>query len=607
MTIELSPYRRVPSIPFLKEASAHKHYLVFDTETKLIKRKDGLVEHKPFLICYQHLCLHSDGTFDKGKIMHTDSVPEFYEIVDTYAKSYYELNLIAHNVSYDISAVDIFTMLDMYGYKCAIYNPHKGAYFCRFSRKEANINIVDNLNFFSGSLANLGKELGLSKLEMPKTQKLTDEFLTYCKRDVEILTLGLCELSRICGKYNEGALAITRAKLIFRIYQKNFMNNRILLHNDKEVLGLEYSAYYGGRTEAFFQGTARRQDYFYVDVNSLYPSVMRGRKFSTRLRYKFGSADLDKVRRAMKSMNVCAKVDIDTSMPIYPLKTATKVIFPVGQFTTFLAQPELEFALEHGHVSKIHSGAAYHRTEIFTDFIDHFYEMKQRYTKEHKPIFTYFAKLCLNSLYGKFGQRIPALKPTGTKSESRYGIVYCYDLTNNTKYRKKIINHNEYIESERQVSTYSVPIIVSEITSAARMRLWDLLSLAGLEHVYYTDTDSLIVDSAGYANLSNELDPLALGKLKLESESNRLTINGLKDYTFGKKTTLKSVPRKHKVVGQNMYEFEYFATTTDVLSQEKSKFMFTETRRKEMKRQISKGVKDRSGRVSPWCIHLLGK
>jgi hypothetical protein len=72
--------------------------------------------------------------------------------------------------------------------------------------------------------------------------------------------------------------------------------------------------------------------------------------------------------------------------------------------------------------------------------------------------------------------------------------------------------------------------------------------MAGRQCVYYTDTDSLFTNKIGYERLNRKgyIDNNAIGKLKLEGTSNRITIFGPKDYEFGMARVTKGI-RKNAV------------------------------------------------------------
>ena len=334
--IEISPNRKIPSIPIKKPTKNTTHFLIFDVESRLVPGKDGITYHEPFLVSYCILSLGADGAVGRGAIGHVLTKSEFEAVIDRTLKAHRNITLIAHNTGYDFSALDLWTYLAERDYKVVTFNPLRGSYFMLFRTNKNEIRVIDNLNFFTGKLSKLGDELGIKKLPMPRKQVPSKAMIRYCRRDVEIVREALIELSKITSKYNMGALSITRAKLAMEIYQKNFLHTRIVLHNNRHVLHREFLAYYGGRTEAYYQGTAPRRNYYYLDFNSLYPSVMLNRRFSTRLRFTFKDMCTEKLGGVLTRYNGLATVDLDTPEPAYPLRYDDGIMFPVGRFTTHL-------------------------------------------------------------------------------------------------------------------------------------------------------------------------------------------------------------------------------------------------------------------------------
>jgi len=92
------------------------------------------------------------------------------------------------------------------------------------------------------------------------------------------------------------------------------------------------------------------------------------------------------------------------------------------------------------------------------------------------------------------------------------------------------------------------------------MWMYDLMCQARREHVYYIDTDSLIVDYIGFRALESEIDEHAIGKLKIESESDDVEILARKDYKFGGKRVLKGIRRDAIEVEPNRFSQWHFTT-----------------------------------------------
>jgi len=81
---------------------------------------------------------------------------------------------------------------------------------------------------------------------------------------------------------------------------------------------------------------------------------------------------------------------------------------------------------------------------------------------------------------------------------------------------------------------------------------------AGREHVFYCDTDSIIVDAAGRDNLADLLDDAALGALKIEEQADSLEIVCPKHYRIGEAWKRKGVPTKAVSLGDNVFECTQF-------------------------------------------------
>ena len=604
MAVEFDAARKTG---FLKKGyigKSYKHYLIFDVESKVIKINDRKFEHHPFLWVCKILSLHPTQEIIEHDNVVLHSIKDFHDYLLQVLSEYKKIYLIAHNTRYDFSVSKMFEFMDNHNFLIDVYNPQLGAFFISTHNSNYRLIIIDNMNFFSGSLEKLGIELGIKKLTMPSPNENQKTWIKYCAQDVNIVCAGLKILSNMAKPYKIGDLRITRALLSFDIFNNHFLKSKILLHCEKDVMELELESYYGGRTEAFFQGITRKGLKYYLDFNSLYPSIMKDNYFSTTLDFKFTDIDLDRLSRFLQNRHVVAKVAIKTKLPIYPKYIKNRLLFPVGSFVTVLSHPELKYAYEHGHIQQVFNGAAYHFTNIFSDFVEHFHKIKQFYSNNNKPVLKYFAKLMLNSLYGKFAQHVPNLVWTGERDRKRYGIYEVTDYKLKRDYREIILNYYIYAETKRKVSKNSSPIIASEVTSYARLKLWKMIERAGLEHVYYIDTDSLILDRYGYAKLKPYVHNGVLGELELEKESDYCEIFGLKDYKFGKDTRHKGVPNIAKEIEKNKFQFLAWSTINQTLRYYDNDYYTHGIVDKTLNRYLSKGVKQKFSRVYAWNLSL---
>jgi len=97
------------------------------------------------------------------------------------------LYLVSHNTSYDFGILKIFEHLTAAGFE--MYSPYIGGLtvIMRFRRDKEKIILLDNCNFFTGSLASLGAAIGFDKMDVDPLTATEAEADPYCKKDVDIL------------------------------------------------------------------------------------------------------------------------------------------------------------------------------------------------------------------------------------------------------------------------------------------------------------------------------------------------------------------------------------------------------------------------------------
>src|SRR5262245_19818280 len=79
------------------------------------------------------------------------------------------------------------------------------------TREGHSLKLCDTINFFPVKLAELGRWVGLDKLDMPGELGSDDDWLAYCERDVLILQTVVCRLLREVKSRDLGCLRLTVA------------------------------------------------------------------------------------------------------------------------------------------------------------------------------------------------------------------------------------------------------------------------------------------------------------------------------------------------------------------------------------------------------------
>lgn len=532
--------------------------IYFDVESRLIPDGEKVL-HEPYLITSCFVDYRRKSESWREYYGTSGFIEEFWEDVIRFVKKGNNY-MIAHNVSYDLIASKGLIHLFECGFQAVNYYENGKIFILKLVKKEGknrkNIYIMSSTNYFAFSIKELGKTFGLPKMEIDYQNSPIEEVLPYCRRDVEIMKKAVEAFRSFVISENLGCQARTVAGQAFNAFRHRFMNTDIYIHDNMEACMLEREAYYGGRTEAWFLGKVPETVYK-LDVNSMYPYVMREKRYPVKLisYSKYGTPD--EVRDAMRAgYLVIAKCRIVTEKPIFPVRLNDNLIFPIGDFVTYLCTPEIDYAFMYGCLSDVYEYACYEGYPIFKKYVEYFYAKRLEAKQKKDKVMDMFYKLMLNSLYGKFGQRADVWERIGEADPYQVKVERIIDAETGEEYEIKVFGGSIFRKSDEVEAFNSFCAISAHVTAYARMLLWKYIEIAGENNVYYMDTDSLFVNQVGYENLikSGSIDETRLGALKCEGISDNVIIYAPKDYQFEETRKMKGIPGNAEKIADNKYK-----------------------------------------------------
>jgi len=572
----------------------------FDTESYLKKINPSTTEHLFRLGTAIYVELDKEARVKQKETYQYKTQDEFLSILLQHVKKKQPLYCFACNVWYDLRNLNLLPKLTEKGFTIISFINKSRVVIIHAKSPQGTIFFLDTLNYLPFSVRQLGEKLGLRKLQADFEKDSEQKLFKYCLRDTEIITEAILEWIQFLRHEGLGSFAKSLASQALNAFRHRFMKHRIHIHTDKKIIELERASYFGGRTECFFIGKVKESPIYDLDVNSMYPFVMWKYEYPTKKAGYLENVSIEKLKEILKKYAVIAEVELKTDKPYYPYRCKSKCLFPIGQLTTTLCTKSLVRALKNNHIVKVNKLAAYHKAVIFRDYVEYFYNLKKQAKENNKKIDYILAKLFLNSLYGKFGQRVDEIIEAGVLQKPQWGreeIIYAKTG------KKEIINYlgNRYevLELNAEDGYNTFVAIASHVTDYARNVLLDYIEMAGWDNVYYCDTDSLFVNEKGYVNLQSVLSETELGKLKLERKIKNLVIHGLKDYVYDGKVVLKGIPTNARKISDSEYEVEIFPKPLSDLREGIQKPYQTIKRVKKLKRVYNKGIVTSTGRVIP--------
>lgn len=579
-----------------------ENVIFFDTETKSVPI--GSKEDR------QELRLGWAAYLEHQKVDRESSIrwcffstkEAFWSFVNECIGNASTLYIIAHNIAFDWRIVGGFQHADDSGWKLKQLYHRNMTTLISYQAKRCAIHLLDTGNFFAVSLEEVGEIVGLRKLEVD-FESCDDETLSaYCRRDVEILIKAWSLWLDFLDKHELGDFKHTLPSQAFVSYRHRFMPHRIGVHDDMELCELEREAYKGARTEVFVSKKFETGSYYQLDVNSMYGFQMQSQLYPRLLRRYGDHLEVEWLETLLNDFAMIARIEVETDLPVFPLKWNRTNAYPVGRFEATLTTPELLFALKHCNICEIKEWACYSQERIFEEYATYFMSLKQRYEEEGNFPFRSIAKMFSNSLYGKFGQRGLEIRfdcelPPGAPDEVSY-----FNHNMGQWCRIYRLGNHTIFESTGGESFNSFPAIPAHVAAYARMYLWKLICKAGYANTFYSDTDCLVVNQAGYDNLVSLLDPQKPGYLKVEAEGTELEISAAKDYHIGNKTRMKGIRKNARQLSPGVFEQDQFLGLRGSIKKGNPDLVTVEKVHRTLHRRIRSGTLQEDGRVTPFKI-----
>ena len=389
------------------------------------------------------------------------------------------------------------------------------------NKRVKNAKFIDSLKIIPFGVDAIAKSFGLpiSKLKIDYNayrevgHELTKEERDYIKNDVKIVALALNVL------FNEGLTRITTASNALYNFKKTHSESKF--KNMFPLLSLEVdedlrSAYKGGFT--YLNPIYKEVDTssgVVLDVNSLYPSVMRYELMPVGEPVFFeGKYEEDPMFPLYVQRITCSFDLKENKIPTIQIKKSPS--FMDNEYLTSsnneivsltLSNIDLDLFLENYNVYelKYRSGYKFRGMHgIFDEYIDHWTDVKIKATKEGNKGMRTLAKLMLNSLYGKFA----SAKKGISRSPYIEDDIILYSLGDEQRRDGVYLPIGIFITSYARSKTIRTSNAIKEYS----------IKKYGKDLYCYSDTDSIhtllpIEELTKFC----DIDPVRLGAWKHES------------------------------------------------------------------------------------------
>lgn len=344
---------------------------------------------------------------------------------------------------------------------------------------------------------------------------------------------------------NLGGLRCTAAAQAWHGWKTNYLNCVMEVHTDAERLGAERRAIYGGRNECYRVGLAI-PGVCEIDARGHYPSIAVSNTLPGRIAHCQGRSGYSADDAARDGYLVIADGECWVRQPVLPYRKDGRTVYPVGYWRGTYCWPEWELLRRNGGECRISKWYAYEPTDPLSGLMTALWRARSAAACQGTPAKASAIKLLMNSIIGKFC------------SQGKFWLD-CPDEFYPEPWAawQQVAADGKAIERYRSLAWRvqreevsgegddTIPAVAAWIYSLGRVRLWEWMSIAKEEDIFYVDTDSLWTTERGLDRLSQVrgLGGEELGSLRLVEKHAWARFFGHKHYETPKGVTCAGLPR----------------------------------------------------------------
>lgn len=314
------------------------------------------------------------------------------------------------------------------------------------------------------------------------------------------LSAAVTAATEVMHRHRLGTWGVTAGSMAFSAWRKSYDGEPIYISTGRTPDPLESRAVAGGLLFARNTGDAPVTA-IAVDARSMYGWIAAHYPQAVGLaaRDKTGAEAEEAVRD--HPMACLADVVVECNAPKYPQRTGEGVSYPTGAFRAVLCGPELQEAMRGGAVSSIHRCNVYRLGLPIAEYERRAWAARQACESVRLRSAAPLIKRLGVSLIGKFCQRNERWQEcTPGLNDPLWGSWTEYNMDGTPRSFRARAGIVE-CQSGTELSSHAVPSIPLWIWSWGRRRMWHWIEIAGVEDVYYADTDGLILSPLGFQRL----------------------------------------------------------------------------------------------------------
>lgn len=430
-----------------------------------------------------------------------------WQWVDARCKDGKRTILLAHNLGYDLRVGQAFTWLPKLGWTLEIIRLDGGSTWASWRCGPRSLTMIDTVSWFGCSVEKLGDALGVEKLPLPSDEDSDALMFDRCTVDVRILQTAWLRTLDWLERGDFGTWKPTGAGQGWAAFRHRWMDTRILHHGVPSIAAAEREAAWTGRCEAWRWGRLPRGVWSEWDFECAYAHVAQDCDLPVRLQGHVGPRTAAKALESPSAGLNLVRATITQSVPVAPSRGSHGILWPVGTFTGWYWDIELQEVIRSGGTVECHEGWSYEAAPALRTWATWVLETLEAPMDRVDPMARLVVKGWSRSLIGRFGSKWAEWAEYGEAHEPGVHLSVVRDVPADRTFRMLTLGDRCIAEGESTDADDGAVAIMSYVMTVARLRVLAAMAVAGVDHLAYVDTDGVLVDRVGADRLSEAQIP----------------------------------------------------------------------------------------------------
>lgn len=424
--------------------------------------------------------------------------------------------LYCHNLAFDLTTTRLPDHLSRLGWDVTAAAISGTAPWVRLAKGSKRLALCDSWSWLPASLASIGAQVGQPKLPLPAQGDDDAAWRARCWSDVHALAQAVGSLLDWWDREQLGHWSITGAACGWNAYRHTPTAQEVVIdqgcphpahvkhggdwteqdRHQCNPVGVrdDRSAVYGGRRGVWRVGEHRFGPFAEIDFKAAYNTVPAHLLLPWKRSHRVAALDLDDPRLSNPRLGFVGHVQVETDVARWPIRWRGAVWYPVGAFTTVLAQPDLDDALRLGCVRSVGSGWMHRLGDAMRWWAQWNLDVTDGIERDAPPAARLAAKHWGRAVIGKWSAHGHDRYPLGPSCGAAWGYLEGWTLGTGRRGGVTMIGGTQYWSEQTDSGDNTYPAVHAFVEAHVRTRLNRVIEALGPRAVLQADTDGLIVN-----------------------------------------------------------------------------------------------------------------